>query len=239
MWNWCEAECLLSQITWSPISSVVEWNLNIVFRMSYSHTNQWSLHSDRWLMVASKLFGQLHFCQFQLNSKSDIMKFVLVRKKVFQCAFSPVWPQADPWAQHHSVNQVNVCQWQYCIDQVWYCTHNNARPRFSSPPPQSLQSVCVCVCARFLELWNWKLLCVFKYLSLTNSKVAILKHSGCEETELQSELNHGPCCRSKSAKVGTENQCITFDICMSEMERQTDGVLMLFKGSSWRKLQPQ
>lgn len=152
MWNWCEAECLLSQITWSPISSVVEWNLNIVFRMSYSHTNQWSLHSDRWLMVASKLFGQLHFCQFQLNSKSDIMKFVLVRKKVFQCAFSPVWPQADPWAQHHSVNQVNVCQWQYCIDQVWYCTHNNARPRFSSPPPQSLQSVCVCVFSGVVKL---------------------------------------------------------------------------------------
>lgn len=26
-----------------------------------------------------------------------------ISEKVLQCVFSPVWPQADPWAQHHSV----------------------------------------------------------------------------------------------------------------------------------------
>lgn len=38
----------------SRICVVVRWNLKIVFfRMSYSHNNQWSLHSDRCAMEAS------------------------------------------------------------------------------------------------------------------------------------------------------------------------------------------
>lgn len=94
---------LLAQITRSHVCSVVKWNLNIVFSgcliaILTSDPSIWQV-----MMVALELFGQLHFCQFKLNSKSCAILILLITKKVLQCAFSLVWPQADPWAQHHSI----------------------------------------------------------------------------------------------------------------------------------------
>lgn len=169
--------------------SAVEWNLNIVFRISCSHINQWSLHSDRCFMVVLKLFGQLYICSIPVLVLFD-------QDEGSSVCVQPVWPQADPQAQRCSVTR------GVCIND------NNVLTRFDTVDitmcsPSSVHHqldvrLCACVCVCFLELFEFK-------------GSHIKQHSGFVGSELNCKLHY---C-SEAAKIDTENLFTTFYSCMS------------------------
>lgn len=108
----------------------------------------------------------------------------LIEEKVLQCAFSPVWPQADPWAQHHSVIRL-ICVNDNTVLTRFVTVHIIRLSLASVHYQFTLFCECECVWEWewmnvwewFLEFKIWKILYVFKRLSLmnsTNSNVAII-----------------------------------------------------------------